>query len=402
LNFEVGDVKRLPIESEPEQQQEVENLVNRARERRMKLVALDETSDEFSPEVFANHVQGGVREILHYEDRLNAEVGLIHGLIDPIIYDEYSIPTEERNRLYNNLPKNLSTYPVVENLEADYDILNDDVPKEDMSPDEYEDLLSTIVESPVGIRDAAEELEISPLTIADARYREDLYEAERLEQAAGRVLSFCLGLIFGRWSTDQNTESVSDGMVVFDGSADQSVRKQILSCLETFSDDDSAVLSSLEGSLGTSLHDWLRESFFRHHHCKEYRRRGQRIPIYWQLESPDGAFSCFIYYHEIDANTLPKLRGQYLDRRIGELENELETLKAQTSGDNPEKELLNRKEEVQNDLNDIKEFRAIVDEMIDDGVTVNPEKGIWDNIKEWDQYEVLQTGLPKLKSSYSR
>jgi hypothetical protein len=40
--------------------------------------------------------------------------------------------------------------------------------------------------------------------------------------------------------------------------------------------------------------------------------------------------------------------------------------------------------------------------MIDDGVTVDVEKGIWENIKEWDQYEVLETGLPKLKSSYSR
>jgi hypothetical protein len=125
-------------------------------------------------------------------------------------------------------------------------------------------------------------------------------------------------------------------------------------------------------------------------------------PIYWQLESSDGAFSCFIYYHEIDENTLPKLRGQYLDSRIGELENELETLNAQTSGDDPEKKLLKRKEEVQHDLEDIREFRDTIDEMIDNGVTVDIEKGIWENIKEWDQYEVLQTGLPKLKSSYSR
>jgi hypothetical protein len=162
------------------------------------------------------------------------------------------------------------------------------------------------------------------------------------------------------------------------------------------------VQSSLEDSLGTSLEDWLRESFFRYHHCKEYRRRGQRIPIYWQLESPNGAFSCFIYYHEIDSNTLAKLRGQYLDPRVDELENELETLNAQTKGDDPDRELLNRKEEVQNDLNDIRQFRATIDKMIDDGVAVDVEKGIWENIKEWDQYEVLGTGLPKLKSSYTR
>jgi hypothetical protein len=84
------------------------------------------------------------------------------------------------------------------------------------------------------------------------------------------------------------------------------------------------------------------------------------------------------------------------------LENELETLNAQTSSDDPDKELLKRKEKVQDDLTDIVEFRDTIDEMIDDGMTVDVEKGIWENIKEWDQYEVLETGIPRLKSSYSR
>ena len=155
-------------------------------------------------------------------------------------------------------------------------------------------------------------------------------------------------------------------------------------------------------SIGRDIGDWVNNRFFRYHHCKEYRRRGQRIPIYWQLESSEGAFSCFLYYHGIDENTLPKLRGQYLDTRVNELENELETLNAQTAGDNPNKDLLNRKEVVQDHLGDIREFRDTIDEMIDDGVTVDVKKGIWENIKEWDQYDVLETGLPKLKSSYSR
>jgi len=146
----------------------------------------------------------------------------------------------------------------------------------------------------------------------------------------------------------------------------------------------------------------MKNQFFRHFHTDEYNRRGQVTPIYWQLESPDGAFSCFIYYHGIDANTLPKLRGQYLDPRITELQNELDTLRAQTQGENPDKDLLERREEVEADLDDIKTFRETIDQMIDDGVTVDVEEGIWENIKRWDQYEVLQTGLPKLKSSYSR
>jgi hypothetical protein len=207
--------------------------------------------------------------------------------------------------------------------------------------------------------------------------------------------------LFGRWNTGGNAPTVDDELLAFEV-RDESLETLIRNSIEKIFDDGSAVEEALETALGSRIDEWVRERFFRHHHVDEYKPRGERSPIYWQLESPNGGFSCFIYYHDIDANTLPKLRGQYLDPRIDELENELETLNAQTSGNNPEKELLSRKEEVQNHLNDIKDFRDTIDEMIDDGVTVGVEEGIWENIKEWDQYEVLETGLPKLKSSYTR
>jgi uncharacterized protein YjaZ len=124
--------------------------------------------------------------------------------------------------------------------------------------------------------------------------------------------------------------------------------------------------------------------------------------VYWQLESPNGTFSCFLYYHRINRNTLPKLRGQYIDPRIEKFENELEMLSTEIDEENPNKSMLTRRETVEQNLNDIREFRTTIDQMIDDGVSVDVEAGIWENIKKWDQYEVLETGLPKLKSSYSR
>jgi hypothetical protein len=190
--------------------------------------------------------------------------------------------------------------------------------------------------------------------------------------------------------------------IIVINSGDTAFDKRIQDTIESLFEDHHKITQQLTSDLGRSPKEWMKDWFFRNHHTDEYKRRGQVTPIYWQLESPDGAFSCFVYYHEISSNTLPKLRGQYLDPRIEELENELETLNTQTSGDNPDKELLKRKEVVQNDLDDVREFRDTIDKMIDDGVTVDVEKGIWENIKKWDQYEVLETGLPKLKSSYSR
>ncbi|WP_262178338.1 BREX-1 system adenine-specific DNA-methyltransferase PglX [Haloarcula laminariae] len=404
LNFEVGDIKRLPINPEPEQQAEVERLVERAMDSREKLISLDETSDEFDQKKFIDCTQEGVKGLLYYEDKLNAEVGLIHGLIDPLIYDAYSIPSEHRERLSRNLPKNLADYPIITNLEYEtgLELSSDEIPERELASEEYQRLLSDIADSPTDLREAAEDLEISPITIAEGRYTEETYDQDRLEKTAGRILSYCLGTAVGHWSTDQDIESVDDGIITFDENADENVDACIQDCLDTLFMDSQSIQSSIEGILGTSVGEWLRESFFRYHHCKEYRRRGQRIPIYWQLESPNGAFSCFVYYHKIDSNTLPKLRGQYLDPHIDSLKNELDSLRKRTSSDNPDKKLLNRKESVQESLNDVKEFREIIDEMIDDNVSVDADEGIWENIKQWDQYEVLETGLPKLKSSYSR
>ncbi|MCQ4334386.1 hypothetical protein KM295_13055 [Natronomonas sp. F2-12] len=246
----------------------------------------------------------------------------------------------------------------------------------------------------------AEQLEISPYLIAELRRRHNLYTADEYEDIAGRLLSYILGLYFGRWSSDGISTDKEEILSICPYSNEFSDFVQ--ESIESLFDEPATVLDQIRSNLGNSPSEWMRKQFFRNHHTDEYKRRGQRTPIYWQLESSNGAFSCFVYYHEIDENTLPKLRGQYLDPRIDELENELETLNAQTSGDNPDKELLKRKEKVQDDLDDIKEFRETIDEMVDDGVSVDVEKGIWENIKEWDQYEVLKTGLPKLKSSYSR
>lgn len=276
------------------------------------------------------------------------------------------------------------------------------MPAIEVDSEEYQELVTAVEnKSDQSLREISEELEISPYSVATIRKEHNLYGKDERKNLGGQLLSYFIGCAFNRWE-DHNLTSLQSEILCFGERQDKNIRNVVYKYLDELFESQSKEKRKIDELLGEDAFEWLRHDFFENHHCKEYRRRGQRIPIYWQLESPSGAFSCFVYYHEIDANTLPKLRGQYLDPRIGELENELETLNAQTSGENPDKELLNRKEEVQNDLEDIREFRETIDEMIDDGVTVDVEKGIWENIKEWDQYEVLETGLPKLKSSYSR
>jgi hypothetical protein len=416
LNTNVGDLKQIPLTiTDQLDTVRISDLVEDAIQiRQMKL-----DYEERNPSVSFQYVPRDsdiefnpwLARTLFEQDVYEVELELIHGRIDELVFKGNDFDNELRSNIYENTERNLLTLPYVINLGEDR-VVRDPPCSEYMFRSEIEDvsmddagiekLHSTIQNEELSIRDVSEKHQISPYTVAELRYSFDGYSEDRKKNAVGDLLSYYIGCLLGRWDDIVSGGHQNKGIIMFEEGPDAGITGGIQDCIKaTFGNPDS-VVSEMAAILGKGIREWLRDSFFRYHHCTEYRRRGQRIPIYWQLESPNGAFSCYVYYHYINENTLPKLRGQHLDPRIGELENELETLNAQTNGDNPDKELLNRKEEVQNNLDDIRQFRATIDEMIDDGVTVDVEKGIWENIKEWDQYEVLETGLPKLKSSYTR
>ncbi|QLG49569.1 BREX-1 system adenine-specific DNA-methyltransferase PglX [Natrinema halophilum] len=403
LHFEVGDGKRLPIKNKLQYRDAIEALVNVGIDQRRRLSKVTETSADYSPEFFVDVCESGVLDLCRFEDACKAKILTAHGLVDSILFDEYDISRDTQEQMYSDLPKNVAHYPLTQSdYSSSCDEFNDRLTVEQLDPADRKKAVATIKESDeMDLRELALETELSPLTIAALRENHELYTEAEKERAAGRVLSFIVGKIFGRWEPDPSQKATSNEILVFGADSDSPARLVENVIDETFP-APATINEQLTDSLGRDPISWLRDRFFRYHHVDEYKRRGQRNPLYWQLESPEGAFSCLVYYHGIDTNTLPKLRGRYLDSRIEKLENELETLNSQITGDDPEKELLQRKETVRNDLADVREFRDTIDEMIDDGLTVDIEKGIWENIKEWDQYEVLETGLPKLKSSYSR
>jgi len=403
LNFEVGDGKRLPIKMDYDRGEDLQSLVKEGIEERIGISKLTETSADYEGNTVADNIDDDPRDLLHSEETMRARIITAHGASDKILFNEYEISKETREQMYSNLPKNTVGFPVAKGCHVEFsDVIEEQIALESIPDQRLKEAAEvlTSMDEPT-LREAALETELSPLTVAQLRYEYDLYSDDEITEAAGRIISLIVGSLFGRWDTGCGIPTVEDELLTF-GGGDETIESLVSDSLEALFNDNLAAERALETALGCHPVEWIRERFFRYHHVDEYKPRGERSPIYWQLESPNGGFSCYVYYHGIDSNTLPKLRGQYLDPRIGELENELETLNAQTSGDDPDKKLLKRKEEVQNDLDDIREFRDTIDEMIDDGVTVDVKKGIWENIKEWDQYEVLETGLPKLKSSYSR
>jgi len=405
MNFNPSDAELVPIKTDLPEEEEtrIVELVQSCIDRREKTLQGIETGKEFDKEYLVSLYKEDITDLQYFEEIYLSDFLVLQGKLNQEIFNSYEVPIETQKQVNDSFQSNMASYPHITNvggLNTNEHKFRSEILTKDLPDSEYEQLVNAVADlKEQSLEEISEELEVSPYTVAMIRHERSIYSDDDKNEMAGRLLSYYIGCSIGRWGI-KSIDPKSDGILEADKEAPSYIRE----CLEvSFGKGQfEAKEQQIEDMLGREIEDWIQNRFFRYHHTDEYKRRGQRIPVYWQIESPEGAFSCFLYYHDIDENTLPKLRGQYLDPRINKLENELETLETQTSGDNPNKDLLNRKGEVQNDLDDIREFRDTIDEMIDDGVTVDVEEGIWENIKQWDQYEILETGLPKLKSSYSR
>ncbi|MBC7234012.1 MAG: hypothetical protein H5T68_12315 [Chloroflexi bacterium] len=88
-----------------------------------------------------------------------------------------------------------------------------------------------------------------------------------------------------------------------------------------------SIEQDLRWALGMPLDDWLGSEFFSYH-LGLYRLR----PIIWQITSrPRGqpAFSCFLYWHKLDSDTLRKVQAVYLQPALDGARREVERLAAQ-------------------------------------------------------------------------
>jgi len=405
MNFNPSDAELVPIKIDltKEEENRITELVQLCIERRKKTLQVMESEKEFDEEYLLSLYKSDITDPKYTEEIHSSDFLILQGILNQEIFNSYGVQIETQKQINGSFQSNMASYPHITNageLDTKEQNFRSEIPTKELSGSEYEEIIDSVSElTGQSLEQISKELEISPYTVAMIRHERAIYSGDERNEMAGSLLSYYIGCSIGRWDI-RGIDPKSDGILETHGEAPTYIRE----CLEiSFGEENlEDKKEQIENMLGRDIEDWIQNRFFRYHHSDEYKRRGQRIPVYWQIESPGGAFSCLLYYHQIDNKTLAKLRGQYIDPRIDKLKNEIKTLETQTRGDSPDKELLNRKEEVQNDLDDIKEFRETIDEMIDDGVTVDVEKGIWENIKEWDQYKILETGLPKLKSSYSR
>jgi len=400
LHYNPSDAGAVPIKDKIEQEKEIKNLVSIAKKARERQFHMDETSMNFSEEKICNAVKHSPTDLLSVDDETTATVQIAHGFIDEIIFDEFGLSTEVRTQIYEDNPKNLSKHPyqVTDSINKHIQMV-DKLQIHELSESEYEQIVDKVrrIDSN-NLREISERLGISPYTVAKIRREFELYSSEEKEQSAGRLLSYLIGLSLGHWPAPDAGFATDDNILIFDQEFENNISDYIHQSLEYLFDNPQEINENLQNCLGRDVQDWIKNKFFRYHHCKQYRRRGQRIPIFWHLESKEETFGCIIYYHSLDSETLPKLRGQYVDKKIQTLKNRIRNTESELESDSEgeNRELRNKLEELQGSLEDVEDFGARLDALIDDGFEPDFEAGIWENIQKVDEYDLLQTELDKL------
>jgi hypothetical protein len=168
-------------------------------------------------------------------------------------------------------------------------------------------------------------------------------------------------------------ESDEDGIVPLDQSFQDNLVKKVreLIALDFGKERVDDIEKEMEEILGSSLQDWLANEFF-DFHLTLYRRR----PIFWQLTSRnfgtgrgDAAFSCFVYYHKLSRDTIPKIQAIYLMTvkekvKVAKEQISDQLIEAQKEGDKKRIEKLKKDyQEIDERLAELERFDAALTEV---------------------------------------
>jgi hypothetical protein len=121
---------------------------------------------------------------------------------------------------------------------------------------------------------------------------------------------------------------------------------------------------------------WLAREFFSLH-IKMYSKSRRKAPIYWQLATPSGSYSVWLYIRAFTKDTLFRVRHDYVGPKLKHEERRLESLRAEF-GENPSAA---QRKRIAAQESFVQELRVFLEEIervaplwnpdLDDGVIIN-------------------------------
>ena len=218
--------------------------------------------------------------------------------------------------------------------------------------------------------------------------REDLFSA--LPVCSPAMFQAADGLPAGSTPADYPIRVSWSGILVDDPGLDddrphpEDIVRRTREALEVlFPDRADEVEQEVCASLGCrSLRDYFRApSGFFAGHLPRYSKSRRKAPIYWPLSTKSGSYTLWIYYHSLDGDLLFRAVNEFVNPKIREVEEALESRKTELDGaaGRAAGEVRRSLESLQDLRSELQEFR---DELlrvanlpyrpnVDDGVLIN-------------------------------
>ncbi len=256
-----------------------------------------------------------------------------------------------------------------------------------------------------------EEIEESESKISEEEDNEEAIEVEvDLAQLSQRWLSYAVGIVIGRFfpgienalgrgdfspeiSKQLRDLADSDGVLVLDAGHPHDLAAKVHQALNLMLGENDArecihEATGRDGDLNDELRRYFAGDFFKEH-LQKYRKR----PVYWLLQSPRKTYGVYLFHERITKDTLYRIRSdQYLGSKLKLLNIRLDGLQREAEGASGRelKTLQKSTEEAEAARDDLQAFASLIDNLIalgyepniDDGVLINMAP-LWQLIPSW-------------------
>lgn len=296
INFQVGDLKKLPIPTTTSDK--IRILVDQAVAMQRVRCEEDETTYEFV----------GPPSWPPDEDIINvwlSKLAAIECAIDNEVYNLYDIGEYDRTVIEAELVK--------APLEIEEEVAKADIDEEDRM------LNASLPQTKPEI-----------YNIIDNLFQVDL---------AMRWISYAVGIVLGRFAPGVNGALgsgrfdsavatklcnlvVPKGIAVLDPSHPENLAERVEHLLELLIGLDTTEELILVATGGGNLTEWLTKEFF-----KEHLKRYRKCPIYWHFQSPKRHYSFFVFHERMTIDTLHLVQGnRYLGGRINSMHEQVQNI----------------------------------------------------------------------------
>jgi hypothetical protein len=223
---------------------------------------------------------------------------------------------------------------------------------------------------------------------------------EWMKATAWRILSSAMGFAFGRIENHtffldtreivppdlftapridlRTRNSGARAILVDDPGHEADVVSQVGNAIVSnfHSDAPDEIVRELSRSQGTTFRVLIATSFFGRH-LTEYSDFRRDAPVYWQLATPSGSYSAWIYLHALTKDTLYKVQHDFVAQKFAHEERRLTSIRSEygTNPTAPDRKAINAQEsfvdELRTFLDEVKRVAPLWSPQLDDGVLIN-------------------------------